>query len=65
MQQIKPNQDPNFTKSLEHSGPSIMQDKSNIYRHEVTEKHLSVPLPAPIRVHQNFVQRQQYYTGDA
>jgi hypothetical protein len=64
MQQIKANQELKLTTSLEHSVQPVMQDKVNIYRHKISEEPLRVSASAPIRP-QHFVQRQQYYTGDA
>ncbi|HEY1788730.1 MAG TPA: hypothetical protein VGJ73_11265 [Verrucomicrobiae bacterium] len=65
MQQIEANQELELTPNLGRSIHPVTQDKGNIYRHKTSEEPLRVSVSPPMRVHQHFVQRQQYYTGDA
>jgi hypothetical protein len=65
IQQIKALQELKITTDLEHPVQVVIKEKSNVYGHEISEGHLRISIPAPVRVHQHLVQRQQYYTGDA
>jgi hypothetical protein len=65
MQQNQTNHKKKFTTNSDFTGQPVMQDKSNKYRHETNHEHLSSSLSAPVKAHQPFIQRQQYYTGDA
>jgi hypothetical protein len=65
MQPIKTNQNQKFPADLELPVQPVLHDKGIIYGHKINEKRLSVSIPVPGRTHQQFVQRQQYYTGDA
>lgn len=65
MQEIESSQNPKFPLDLKQSGPQVMQDKGNIYRHEMNNNPAGPSLPAPLRTHPHIIKRQQYYTGDA
>lgn len=65
MQDLKSNHEQKLSTELEHPRQVVIEDKGSIIRSEIKEKPLKVSIRAPIRAHQQVIQRQQYYTGDA
>ena len=43
----------------------VQQDKRKIQRIDAEMEQWGASIPVPVRASQPFIQRQQYYTGDA
>ncbi len=59
------NPEADFPNIPKHPNEPVTPEESNIYRTEIRREASKVSLSAPVREHQHFIQRQQYYTGDA
>jgi hypothetical protein len=61
-----PNEDSKLAARLEQRlARLILQDKKKIQRVDAEMEKWDASIQAPIRTSQVFIQRQQYYTGDA
>jgi hypothetical protein len=61
-----PNEDSKLAAQLEQRlARLILQDKKKIQRVDAEIEEWDTSIQAPIRPPQPFIQRQQYYTGDA
>ncbi|HXC34639.1 MAG TPA: hypothetical protein VNV43_02125 [Candidatus Acidoferrales bacterium] len=56
-------QDLNSAEDLDRIEQANLQDPTNTF--EIITEIWDAPILAPIQVHQQVIQRQQYYTGDA
>ncbi|HEX3627571.1 MAG TPA: hypothetical protein VH280_19360 [Verrucomicrobiae bacterium] len=65
MQEIEANQNPKFIAGSKRPGQPVMQEKSNIYGRERIKESPSISGTVRIKTHQQSLQRQQYFTGDA
>jgi hypothetical protein len=56
-------QDLNSAEDLDRIEQANLQDKANTF--EIITEIWDAPILVPIQVHQQMIQRQQNYTGDA
>lgn len=63
--ETKANPEADFTNNPDRQSQPVMPEKGNIYRAEIRNDTLTVSASDPVRVHRQFIQRQQHYTGDA
>jgi len=59
-------QESKLAKELEHRlQEHALQNKKGIYRSEIKADGLENIARTPLRIHQQMIQRAQFYTGDA
>ncbi|MGH7941308.1 MAG: hypothetical protein ACREFR_09580 [Limisphaerales bacterium] len=57
--------DSKFENELEHRLQQALKNKSKVYSQEIQTEALDTRVRTPIRIHQQMIQRAQFYTGDA
>lgn len=58
-------QESKLAKELERNLQEHAQSKKGIYRSEIKTQPLGNIVRTPLRIHQQMIQRAQFYTGDA
>ena len=66
IQSFMTNQESKLAKKLERRlKERALENKDNAFRPEIKSEGMDGMIQTPIRIHQQMIQRAQFYTGDA